>query len=46
MAQMILFTKLKKSHGHGKQVCGYQGERGKKWDGEGGWDKEFEVWDW
>ena len=36
---MNLSTKYKETHGHREQTCGYQGGRGKKWDG-------WEVWNW
>ena len=34
----VLIHKTETDHGHGEQICGCQGERGREWDGRGVWD--------
>ena len=40
---MNLSTNLKQIHRHREQICGCQGEEGKKWDGPNVWDWQIQT---
>ena len=39
-----LETEEKQTQGHREQTCDCQGGRGRKWDGQGVWDRD-KVWE-